>query len=129
MTRILVVEDDQDIRELLVDSLQDMGYEVSEAPDGISGLAKAQAELPDVLLLDVMMPLLDGFQVLETLMNDPATRSIPIIMVSARGKGPEIQKALQVGAWDYITKPWNPQDLAAKVLNAKNREQPAHGPR
>ncbi|MFQ6026709.1 MAG: response regulator transcription factor [Dehalococcoidia bacterium] len=126
MTRVLVVEDDQDIRELLVDSLQDLGYDVMEARDGISGLEKAQAEIPDVMLLDVMMPGLDGFQVLERMMSSPATRSIPVIMVSARGQEQDIKDALKIGAWDYMIKPWDPDDLESKVLNAESRVQPTH---
>ena len=126
MTRVLVVEDDEDIRELLIDSLQDIGYDVIEAQDGISGLAQAQAEIPDVILLDVMMPVMDGFQVLRKLMGNRATRSIPIIMVSARGQEHDIQEALKNGAWDFITKPWAPEDLEAKVLNAQSKIQPTH---
>ncbi len=119
MTKILVVEDDQDIRLLLAETLADIGYQVIEAEDGGTGLRKAVDEDPDIILLDVMMPVIDGFQVLERLQDNPDTHPIPIIMVSAKGQEQDIMRAMRGGAWGYLIKPWSPDDLESKVRNAE----------
>lgn len=119
MTKILVVEDDPDIRELLIDSLCDIGYDVMEAGDGGAGLQSALEGLPDIILLDMMMPVLDGLEVLDLLKSDPLTRLIPVIMVSARGQEQDISTALNSGALTYLVKPWEPEDLEAKVRQAE----------
>ncbi len=119
MTKILVVEDDPDIRELLIDSLCDIGYDVMEAGDGGAGLQSALEGLPDIILLDMMMPVLDGLEVLDLLKSDPLTRFIPVIMVSARGREQDISTALNSGALTYLVKPWEPEDLEAKVRQAE----------
>jgi len=119
MTKILVVEDDPDIRELLIDSLCDIGYDVMEAGDGGVGLQSALEGLPDIILLDMMMPVLDGLEVLDLLKSDPLTRFIPVIMVSARGREQDISTALNSGALTYLVKPWEPEDLEAKVRQAE----------
>ncbi len=118
MTKILVVEDELDIRELLVDTLVDNGYEVVEAADGMTGLEQALSHIPDIILLDVMMPGMDGFQVLEKLKHSPLTESIPVIMVSAKGQEQDVQDAIRAGAWGYVTKPWEPGELDAALLSA-----------
>jgi two-component system phosphate regulon response regulator PhoB len=118
MTRIPVVEDDRDIRALLIDTLSDIGYEVIGAEDGDTGLRRALNELPDIILLDVMMPAMDGFQLLEKLKEDLNTRSIPVIMVSARSQEQDILGAMKAGAWGYIIKPWEPDELESKVMDA-----------
>ena len=115
MTKILVIEDDQDIRLLLSETLADIGYQVAEAADGGMGLRKAVDEDPDIILLDVMMPVMDGFQVLEKLKENPATHPIPVIMVSAKGQEQDIMRAMRGGAWGYVIKPWNPDDLESKL--------------
>ena len=125
MTKILVVEDDQDIRDLLVDSLMDLGYDVVEAADGGAGYQRALEEHPDIILLDVMMPVMDGFEVLEKLKNNPATNSAPVIMVSAKGQEMDINTAVDAGAWSYIVKPWDPEDLEAKITGAAAKAQKA----
>ncbi len=119
MTKILVVEDDQDIRDLLVDSLSDMGFDVTEAEDGGAGLQSALEDPPDIILLDIMMPVMDGFQVLSQLRENPDTQSISVIMVSAKGQEQDIVNAQSAGAWGYIIKPWDPEELESKVLNAE----------
>ena len=118
MTKVLVVEDDQDIRELLVDSLIDLGFDVTEAEDGGAGLQSALEETPDIILLDVMMPVMDGFQVLSQLRENPDTQSVRVIMVSAKSQEQDIANALNAGAYSYIIKPWEPEELESKVLNA-----------
>ncbi len=118
MTRILVVEDDQDIRFLLSETVSDLGYDVLEAADGETGFRKAMEEHPDVILLDVMMPVMDGFQVLAKLKDHAETHPMPVIMVSARGQEQDIMRAMRGGAWGYIIKPWNQDDLESKINNA-----------
>ena len=119
MTKILVVEDNQDIRELLTDSLRDGGYDVMEAGDGGAGLRSALEDLPDIILLDMMMPVLDGLEVLNRLKANPITQLIPVIMVSAKGQEQDIATALNSGALSYLVKPWEPDDLETKVLHAE----------
>lgn len=119
MTKILVVEDNPDIRELLIDSLCDIGYAVMEAGDGGAGLQSALEGLPDIILLDMMMPVLDGLEVLDRLKSNPLTRFIPVIMVSAKGQEQDISTALDSGALSYLVKPWEPEDLEAKVRQAE----------
>ena len=121
MTRILVVEDDRDIRCLLVDTIMDMGFEVMEAEDGGIGLDKAISQLPDIILLDMMMPVMDGLQVLGKLKDDPDAQDIPVIMVSAKGQGEDVTKALDAGAWGYVVKPWEHGELEALVTRAEQQ--------
>lgn len=117
--RVLVVEDEPDIRELLVDILENAGYEVSQAMDGGSALEKVCDYPPDIILLDVSMPVMDGFQVLERLQDKPATRSIPVIMVTAKGHQQDVAKARAGGAWGYVTKPWEAEEIESKVTAAE----------
>ena len=87
--------------------------------DGGDILEQVCREQPDTILLDVMMPVLDGFQVLENLKSSPATRSIPVIMLTARGQEQDELRARASGAWDYITKPWNPNEVQSKIQIAE----------
>lgn len=125
MTKILVVEDDRDIRNLLVDTIMDMGCEVTEAEDGGIGLQKAISQLPDIILLDMKMPVMDGLEVLGKLKDAPGTQKIPVIMVSARGQDEDLAKALKAGAWDYVVKPWQNGQLETVVSSAEKQIQAA----
>jgi DNA-binding response OmpR family regulator len=89
--------------------------EVLEAADGPSGLESARSSLPDVILLDVMMPGLDGWQVAEELLSDERTRSIPIVFLTARAEARDRARGLDLGGIDYVTKPFNPTELAPQV--------------
>ena len=120
MTKILVVEDERRIRELLVDILRDSGFDVIEAEDGSEGLEKACSEHPDIILLDVMMPAMDGFQVLEKLKDDPAVQSIAVIMVTAKGQDTDVVKAKEMGAIGYICKPWEPDEIETQVKKVES---------
>jgi len=120
MTKILVVEDEHRIRELLVDILLDAEYDVIEAKDGREGLEKACSEHPDIILLDVMMPAMDGFQVLEKLKADPAVQSIAVIMVTAKGQETDVVKAKEMGAIGYICKPWDPDEVETQVKKVES---------
>ena len=113
--RVLVIDDEAPIRLLCRVNLEAEGMEVLEAADGPSGLEKARAETPDVVLLDVMMPGLDGWRVAEELLEDPATSSIPIVFLTARAELRDRARGLDLGGVDYVTKPFNPVELAPLV--------------
>ena len=115
MTRVLVIDDEAPIRLLCRVNLEAEGIEVLEAGDGPSGLELARVERPDVVLLDVMMPGLDGWRVAEQLLEDERTNRIPIIFLTARAEFRDRAKGLDIGGIDYVTKPFNPLELAPLV--------------
>ena len=112
MTRVLVIDDEAPIRLLCRVNLEAEGMSVIEAADGPSGLEAARTEHPDLILLDVMMPGLDGWGVAEALLEDEETSSIPIIFLTARAEFRDRARGLDIGGVDYITKPFNPVELA-----------------
>jgi DNA-binding response OmpR family regulator len=114
MARILLAEDEQQIGDMVSFKLANAGHHVVRVTDGESALAAAR-ERPDVIILDVMMPILDGFSVLGRLKADPELRSIPVIMLTARGQERDILSGLQGGAADYIVKPFSLKELLARV--------------
>jgi two-component system alkaline phosphatase synthesis response regulator PhoP len=120
-TRVLVIDDEAPIRLLCRVNLEAEGMEVLEAGDGPSGLERARAEHPSVILLDVMMPGLDGWRVAEELLEDPGTSSIPIIFLTARAELRDRARGLDIGGVDYITKPFNPVELAPLVRELLER--------
>jgi len=113
--RVLIVDDEAPIRLLCRVNLEAEGMTVLEAADGPSGLAAARRELPDVVLLDVMMPGLDGWAVAEALLDEPATSAIPIVFLTARADLRDRVRGLDLGGLDYVTKPFNPIELAPLV--------------
>ena len=115
MTRVLVIDDEAPIRLLCRVNLEADGMQVLEASDGPTGLEKARNEEPDVILLDVMMPGLDGWQVAEELLDDRRTSSIPIVFLTARAEVRDRVRGLDLGGIDYVTKPFNPIELAPQV--------------
>ena len=115
VTKVLVVDDEAPIRLLCRVNLEAEGMDVLEAADGESGLEKARTELPDVVLLDVMMPGLDGWQVAERLLEDEVTNQIPLVFLTARAELRDRARGLELGGVDYITKPFNPVELASVV--------------
>ena len=120
-TRVLVIDDEAPIRLLCRVNLEAEGMEVLEAADGPSGLEKARSETPDVILLDVMMPGLDGWRVAEELLSDERTRGIPIIFLTARAEVRDRARGLDLGGIDYVTKPFNPVELAPLVRELIHR--------
>jgi two-component system, OmpR family, phosphate regulon response regulator PhoB len=120
-TRVLVIDDEAPIRLLCRVNLEAEGMSVLEAADGPSGLEKARAEAPDVVLLDVMMPGLDGWRVAEELLDDPRTASIPIVFLTARAELRDRARGIDLGGIDYVTKPFNPVELAPLVRNLLGR--------
>jgi DNA-binding response OmpR family regulator len=120
-TTVLVIDDEAPIRLLCRVNLEAEGMRVLEAADGPSGLAAARADVPDVILLDVMMPGLNGWQVAEELLDDERTRGIPIVFLTARAELRDRARGLDVGGLDYVTKPFNPIDLASLVRDVLDR--------
>jgi two-component system alkaline phosphatase synthesis response regulator PhoP len=114
-TRVLVIDDEAPIRLLCRVNLEAEGMEVLEAADGPSGLDTARAERPDVILLDVMMPGLDGWRVAEELLDDNRTEAIPIVFLTARAELRDRARGIDLGGVDYVTKPFNPVELAPLV--------------
>jgi DNA-binding response OmpR family regulator len=115
MTTVLVIDDEAPIRLLCRVNLEAEGMNVLEASDGPTGLEKARNDEPDVILLDVMMPGLDGWQVAEELLEDERTSAIPIVFLTARAEVRDRARGLDLGGIDYVTKPFNPVELAPLV--------------
>jgi DNA-binding response OmpR family regulator len=127
--RVLVVDDEPDIVRLLTFALQADGYQVSSAKNGSEGLERARQDKPDIVILDVMMPGMDGFEVCNELRSKPDTASLPIIMLSALGQVSDRVRGLRAGADDYVPKPVNLDELSARVASLLSRSQrpPAAG--
>src|SRR6266511_4242669 len=119
--RVLVVDDEAPLRLLCRVNLEAEGMEVLEAADGPSGLDQARREQPDVVLLDVMMPGLDGWRVAEHLLDDERTKTIPIVFLTARAEFRDRARGLDIGGVDYVTKPFNPLELAPLVQSLLDR--------
>jgi CheY-like chemotaxis protein len=115
MTKILVAEDERDIRELIAFTLRFAGFEVELASNGAEAVDKAPDLQPDLILMDVRMPRMTGYQACKALKENPVTKDIPVIFLSAKGQDSEIQEGLEVGAMDYILKPFAPDELTNQV--------------
>lgn len=114
--QILLIEDDPDIQKMVSLALRfTAGAEVTAAGDGASGLALARARQPGLILLDVMLPDMDGYDVAAALQADPATRHIPIIFLSARAQAADVERGMALGARGYLVKPFDPMELAAAI--------------
>jgi CheY-like chemotaxis protein len=121
MPKILVADDERDIRELIGFTLRFAGFEVVLVADGVEAIERAPLEKPDLILLDVRMPRVTGYDVCRHLKEDPATSAIPIVFLSAKGQDGEIQQGLDSGAVEYIVKPFTPDDLTEQVRNVLQR--------
>ena len=115
MTKILVAEDDPDIRELIALSLRFAGYEVIPAADGQQAVDLAVERKPDLIMLDIRMPRLTGFEALEQIKQRDEFAQTPVVILSAKGQESEIQAGLELGAIQYILKPFAPDELVAKI--------------
>ncbi len=115
MERIWIAEDEKDIRDLIAFTLQFAGYEVIAAKDGDEAYRAALVEAPDLILLDVRMPRMDGYEVCEKLKAFDNTRKIPVVFLSAKGQEGEVKAGLEVGAVEYILKPFSPDQLAERI--------------
>ena len=125
MSKVLIVEDEANIRQLVKYNLEKESFQVIEAEDGLQGLRLAKAEKPDLVLLDLMLPQMDGLEVCRSLKGNQATAALPIIMLTAKSE--EIDKVigLELGADDYIVKPFEPRELVARVRSILRRYQRA----
>jgi DNA-binding response OmpR family regulator len=115
MTKILIAEDERDIRELVSFSLQFGGFSVVQATNGAEAVEQAQKELPDLILMDVRMPKMTGYEACRQMKAIDTIRDIPVVFLSAKGQESEIQTGLEVGAEEYILKPFAPDELVKQV--------------
>ncbi|MBW2466407.1 MAG: response regulator transcription factor [Deltaproteobacteria bacterium] len=113
--QILVVEDEEDILELVVFNLKKEGYQVIGVSSGEEALHEARYQTPDLIVLDLMLPGVDGFDVCKSLKSDPKTKAVPVIMLTARSEESDIVVGLELGADDYLTKPFSPRELIARI--------------
>jgi len=113
--KILIADDNENIRDALTYLLEDEGYELQLAKDGADALRKVRERKPDILFLDIMMPEINGYDVCRTIKNDPDLKNIYVIMLTARGQVAEQERGKEVGADEYIVKPFSPMEILAKV--------------
>jgi DNA-binding response OmpR family regulator len=118
MTTILIAEDERDIRDLIAFTLKYNGYEVLTASNGEEAFQLTLSEKPDLVLLDVRMPRMDGYEVCRRIKDNPDVRNLPVVFISAKGQEREVQEGLAAGAIDYILKPFSPDELIRRLKNA-----------
>ncbi len=124
--KILIIEDDRDIVEMLDYNLKEEGYETVSAFNGEQGIALAGKERPDLIILDIMLPVMDGFEVCRALKNDHSVSHIPIIILSAKSQEMDKVVGLELGADDYVTKPFSPRELIARTRAILRRGREEH---
>ncbi len=122
--KVLVVDDELFVRQLIAIKLGRCGLDVIEATNGLEAIERARSESPDIILMDVMMPKMNGFEACERLKSDPETSRIPILMLTARGEQTSQEKGLALGATGYLSKPFSPQKLADLVLDILKTDNP-----
>ena len=123
--KILVVDDEPTIVRLMEFVLARQGHDMVVAVNGEEALQKIRTEQPDLVLLDIMMPRIDGYEVAQQLRADPATAALPIIMLSAKAQGEDIRRGVEVGVDEYVTKPFSPEHLVSVVSTHLKRLPPA----
>ncbi len=123
MTRVLVIEDEEYLCDNIASILEFEGFEPITATDGLQGITLARRHLPDLIICDIMMPGIDGYEVLQTLRSDPATSTIPFIFLTARVGREQVRQGMVLGADDYLTKPFNPDELTASVRARLERQR------
>jgi DNA-binding response OmpR family regulator len=128
MAKILVAEDEKQIADMIVFKLTNSGHQVIRAQDGEQAMMLAGRDRPDLIMLDAMMPGLGGFEVLRRLKADPELRSVPVIMVTAKGHERDVLNGLRGGAVDYVVKPFSLKELAARVELALGKDRPPTTP-
>ena len=127
--KILVVDDEPEVVELVEFNLKQAGYAVTTAADGAEALKKARAQTPDLIVLDVMLPEMDGLEVCKILRHEPATARVPIIMLTAKAAEIDRILGLELGADDYLTKPFSPRELLLRIKKMLSHGQTAEKPR
>ena len=120
-SKVLIVEDDPDIVDILSYNLKQADLKVTSVPDGSSALAEVKRRLPDLILLDLMLPKVDGLEVCRLLKSEPETKNVPIIMITAKGEEVDRIVGLELGADDYITKPFSPREVVLRVRSVLKR--------
>ncbi len=115
MARVLVIDDEPDVRWLIRMSLERAGHEVIDAEDGLRGIAMAMKQHPEIIVLDLMMPVMDGYGVLAELSKDPRTANVPVVVLSARAIPDEAERAVGAGARRFLEKPFDPELLAHEL--------------
>ena len=115
MAKILIAEDERDIRDLITFTLTFGGYQVVAAANGEEALEKARVEIPDLILMDVRMPKMTGYEACQEMKKDDRIKHIPVVFLSAKGQDSEVATGLDVGAVEYILKPFSPDQLTARV--------------
>jgi len=121
MAKIVVADDDADIRDLVVFKLEQSGHDVVPVVDGAAAVEACRQVLPDLAVLDVMMPGMSGFEACRELRDDPALSRIPVILLTARAQETDIEQGFNVGADDYVVKPFSPRELASRVAAVLER--------
>jgi two-component system, OmpR family, phosphate regulon response regulator PhoB len=125
MTSVLVVDDDPDVCDLVTYKLEQSGFEVRRASDGDAALREVARRVPDLVLLDIMMPGISGLEVLERWRSDVATAAIPVVMLTAKAQENDVERGFQLGADDYVVKPFSPRELVRRVSAVLSRRQSA----
>lgn len=128
MAKILVAEDEKQIADMIAFKLTNSGHQVIRAQNGEEAMRLVKRDIPDLIMLDAMMPGVGGFEVLRLLKADPALRSVPVIMVTAKGHERDVLNGLRGGAVDYVVKPFSLKELTARVELALGKEQPPTTP-
>jgi len=113
--KVFIIDDDPDIREIVQANLEGAGYAVVEARDGVEGLRMVHEENPDLVILDVLMPEVDGWEVMRRIQRDPRKAGLPVIMLTCVSEDAEVLRGLQEGALEYLTKPFQPENVVSSV--------------
>lgn len=127
MAKVLIVDDEPDMREMMAHQLRSSGFAVEEAGTGAEALRRARASQPSAILLDLMLPEMDGFEVFKALRRDPVTENIPVLVVSARTSELDRVLAFELGADDYVSKPFSPRELVLRIRRSLDRHKPIPG--
>lgn len=122
MTKILIAEDEPDIRDLIAFTLRFAGYEVVTAANGKEAVDLAPNEMPDMILMDVRMPIMTGYDACKQFKADPALKHIPVVFLSAKGQESEIQAGLEAGAEEYLLKPFGPSELTESIRRILSKQ-------
>ena len=123
VTSVLVVDDDPDVCDLVTYKLEQTGYDVRKAFDGDQALREVLARVPDLVLLDIMMPGISGLEVLEHWRSDVTTARLPVILLTAKAQEADVERGFELGADDYVVKPFSPRELARRVTAVISRRQ------
>jgi DNA-binding response OmpR family regulator len=125
MASVLVVDDDPDVCDLVTYKLEQSGFDVRRASDGDGALREVAKQIPDLVLLDIMMPGISGLEVLQRWRGSTATAGMPVIMLTAKAQENDVERGFELGADDYVVKPFSPRELARRVTAVMSRRQSA----